>query len=184
MLLGIRRFFFCLVFYYCTINSLPIEAQETVDNNLYSPQEKQTTEGFLEYEEPHTMQEPDFKRLLVRIIVSLSVIISCIILVSWLLKIIFQDKASAMQKKERCFEVVDRLYLDNKKVIYLIKLLDEILVVGGTHESLNLLNKITDSKKVEALGSKDFLPLLSIFHKKSASKEDFQTVSQEDSQDA
>lgn len=125
----------------------------------------QSSESFLDYTEPAALPAPNPMVLLGRVVVSLLLIIVCIVAVVFAIKWITKDKNALFQKKERYFQVVDRLHLDQKRGIYLIKLLDEILVVGGTPEQLNLLSKVTDSEKVEALSSREFLPLFNLMNK-------------------
>ncbi|MEW6535834.1 MAG: flagellar biosynthetic protein FliO [Candidatus Auribacterota bacterium] len=118
-----------------------------------------------DYSPVQPIPTPNLKHLLARVILSLGLIIACIIGIIYLLRYVLRDKQSLFSKRERYFEVIDRLHLDQKKSVYLIKLIDEVLVLGGTPESLSLLDKITDQEKVVALASRDFMPLLDLFHK-------------------
>ncbi len=128
--------------------------------------------SILSFEDIKPMQQPNLAKLVMRVVVILSLIIVCIIAVVWVLRFFLQDKKNIFNRKERYFEVIDRLCLDHKKTVYLIKIIDEILVVGGTQDGLNLLCKITDQEKVKALNSKEFLPLLDLFHKKIAEQKE------------
>lgn len=123
-------------------------------------------DDILSFEDQKPLPQPSIGGLIVRVTGILAVIIFCIIALVWVLKIILQDRSAFFSKKERYFEVIDRMYLDHKRMVYLIKVVDEILVVGGANENLTLLSKITDSQKVTALSGKEFLPMLKLFHKK------------------
>ncbi len=132
---------------------------------------EQTDLDTFDFKGENRIPEPDLKKHLLRILVILMIMVFGIVGVIWVLKFLLQDKKNLFNKKERYFEVIDRVYLDSKKGIYLIKIIDEILVVGASSDGLNLLSKITDSQKVEALVSKDFMPLLNLFNKKVSERE-------------
>ncbi len=118
-------------------------------------------------QDEENVPELDMKKLLARVVLMLVLMLVGIVAVVWMLKSFLGGKDRLFSKQERYLQVVDRMYLDNKKVVYLIKILDEILILGGTSDHVNLLDKITDPQKVEALASREFAPLMSLFHKKT-----------------
>ncbi|MDX9703457.1 MAG: flagellar biosynthetic protein FliO [Candidatus Auribacterota bacterium] len=123
-------------------------------------------------QQENPVPEVNMKKLVFNVFFMLTLMIVGIIVVVWVLKMFLGGKDAMFSKQERYLQVVDRLFLDNKKVVYLIKILDEILIVGGTSDHLNLLDKITDSQKVELLASREFAPLMSLFHKKTTGDKD------------
>jgi len=123
------------------------------------------------FEDTKPMSQPNFKLILSKVILTLIFIIGAIYGVIFLIGYFLKDKKNLFNKKEKYIEVVDRLYLDNRKAVYLIKIIDEVLVVGATCESMNLLSKITEPDKVQAMVSREFLPLLDLFHKKIEHKD-------------
>ncbi|GEM_PF-2383470 len=122
------------------------------------------------FEDAKPMQEPDFKLILTKVMVTLFVIIAAIFGAIFVLSYILKDKKNLFNKKERYIEIIDRLHLDKSKAVYMIKIVDEVLVVGATPENMNLLSKITEQDKVNALSSREFLPLLDLFNKKLEQK--------------
>lgn len=142
------------------------DAQPTVADNGAAVQTDLFAESSFDLEEQPDVPEFDMKSLMLRVVLMLGLMIAGIVGVVWVLKRFLGGKETLFSKQERYLQVVDRMYLDHKKVVYLIKILDEILVVGATNEQLNMLDKITDEKKVEALASRDFAPLMSLFHNK------------------
>jgi len=153
------------------MSSLNISAQTGDVSTSPVPESEYTDIDTFNFKTENRFPEPDLKKYLLRVMVILMLIICGIVGVIWILKIFLQDKKNLFNKKERYFEVIDRVYLDSKKGIYLIKIIDEILVVGASSDGLNLLSKITDSQKVEALVGKDFMPLLNLFNKKISERE-------------
>lgn len=151
--------------------SMNVSAQTGNVSTSSVPESEQIDLDTFDFKSENRLPEPDLKKHLLRVGVILMLMILGIVGVIWVLKIFLQDKKNLFNKKERYFEVIDRVYLDSKKGIYLIKIIDEILVVGASSDGLNLLSKITDSQKVEALVSKDFMPLLNLFNKKVSEKE-------------
>ncbi|MCD6460156.1 flagellar biosynthetic protein FliO [bacterium] len=125
-----------------------------------------------DFQDSEEMPEPDLKRLVLRVFVMLGVILLCIVVLIYILKFFMDNKKSFFDKQDKYVQLIDRLNIENKKSVYLIKIIDEILVVGTGADSFTLLTKITDEQKVKALTSKEFMPLLNLFSQRVAGNKD------------
>ena len=116
-----------------------------------------------EFQDSEHMPEPNLKQLVFRVFVMLGIILICIVGLIYVLKLFIGNKKALFAKNDKYVQLIDRLNIESKKSVYLIKVLDEVLVVGSGADSFTLLSKITDTDKVEALSSKEFKPLLNLF---------------------
>lgn len=136
-------------------------------------------ETVFEFQNSEHMPEPNLKQLVFRVFVMLGVILICIVGLIYLLKFLMGNKKALFAKQDKYVQLIDRLNIESKKSVYLIKILDEILVVGAGADSFTLLSKITDAKKVEALSSRDFKPLLNLFSQHAAEDKDISNAKNE-----
>ena len=52
--------------------------------------------------------------------------------------------------------MIDRAYLDSKKSIYLVKVVDRLLVIGAGNNDVRLLSTLKDQSVVDSIKTTDF----------------------------
>ncbi len=93
-------------------------------------------------------------------VVSLGIVLVAICLLVWLFKKVLGR--TPMLVDRRVGQVIGRMYLSPKNVIYLVHLADRVLVVGVSSSSMTCLSEIVDKSAVAAItaGGESFLDTL------------------------
>ncbi|MBM7623509.1 flagellar biosynthetic protein FliO [Sporohalobacter salinus] len=66
----------------------------------------------------------------------------------------FIKKQSYFQGFNQNLQVLEKIYFNSDQALYLVKVIDEIWVLGISKERMELLSKVTDSDKIEELTDK------------------------------
>lgn len=64
---------------------------------------------------------------------------------------VISKKNKLEQTSNRSVQILDRVKLDHNSNVYVIKILDELHVVGKTENSINNITTITDKEKIQQL---------------------------------
>ena len=109
---------------------------------------------------------PTFSEMIVQVVVALGLIIVLLYLTVYIFKKI-SGHGKFVHKMDKNAGILDIFPLTPKQAIYIIQLMDEILILGVSENSINLLDKITDREKIseirERLNKKDELKFKNIF---------------------
>ena len=178
--IGLKRLMFGCFVVFAVISFL--SSISLAEDNIQPNQDNPTTvqeESLFNFQDSEQMPEPDLKRLILRVFVMLGIILICIVALIYLLKVFMGNKQALFAKHDKYVQLIDRLNIESKKSVYLIKILDEILVVGAGTDSFTLLTKINDADKVQALSSKDFKPLLNLFSQRISENKGIDNVKNE-----
>jgi len=119
--------------------------------------------GFLSYEESTTTSPSrSLGSLMLRLILSMVVILGLIYGGLMLVKRITRKTRKA-PKAEKLIRIVDRAMLDQKRAIYLVKVVDRLLVVGVGANDIRTLAQIEDETIVENVQDTEFTEHLQSF---------------------
>jgi flagellar biogenesis protein FliO len=119
------------------------------------PDAHQSSGGFLSYEEPAKPAQPSFGSLMLRLVLSMVVILALIYGVLTLVRLLAR-KTKAAARSEKLIRIVDRAVLDQKRAIYLVKVIDRLLVVGVGVNDVRTLAQIEDQTVVENVQDTEF----------------------------
>jgi flagellar biosynthetic protein FliO len=93
--------------------------------------------------------------VLARLVMSLLVVVAAIYFVGLVAKKFF-TRSRPKGGKDALIQVIDRAYLDSKKSIYLVKVVDRLLVVGTGNNDVRLLSTLKDQSVVDSIKTTDF----------------------------
>ena len=119
------------------------ESEETKDSKGY--------QGFKDEEFP----KQSFLWVMLRLVASMVVIVGLIYGTVYVLRH-FAKRGMEKPSNERLVQVIDRVALDAKRSVYLIKVIDRLIVVGVGGETVSMLGEIRDENVVESVKSTDF----------------------------
>lgn len=108
-------------------------------------------QGFKDEEFP----KQNFLWVMLRLVLSMVVIVGLIYGTVYVLRH-FAKKGIEKPSNERLVQVIDRVTLDAKRSVYLIKVIDRLIVVGVGGETVSMLGEIRDENVVESVKSTDF----------------------------
>ncbi len=132
-----------------------VDAETTSAPEVTEGGEADDSGGFLSYEEPPAHPRRSFASLILRLVLSMAVILGLIYRGLMLVKLLAR-KAKVAPKSEKLIRIVDRAALDQKRAVYLIKVVDRLLVVGvGTNE-IRTLAQIEDETAIENVQETEF----------------------------
>jgi len=94
---------------------------------------------------------PDFWKMSFKALQGLVIVLLLIVLTAWVLRRFGGRKLIGRPGSPG--EVVGRVFLDAKNLLYLVKIQDRVLVIGRSPAGLHLMTEITDADKVRALES-------------------------------
>ena len=92
---------------------------------------------------------------LTRLILSLAVVIALIYLAGILFKR-FYGRSRKDGGKDALIQVVEKAYLDSKKAVYLVKVVDRLLIIGVGNNEMRLLSIVKDQSVVDSVKTTDF----------------------------
>jgi len=118
--------------------------------------------AFLSYEEPTAPTRPSFGSLMLRLVLSMIIILALIYGGVMLVRLLAR-KAKVAPKSEKLIRIVDRAALDQKRAIYLVKVIDRLLVVGVGTNDIRTLAQIEDETVVENVQETEFTGHLQSF---------------------
>jgi flagellar biogenesis protein FliO len=105
--------------------------------------------GYLPYSEPTPMGTAGWLGAIVRTIFSLAFVLVLLYLTLWAIR---RFSASATgPTASGAVQVVGRIYLSPKIVVYFLRLADELLVVGTNAGNISLLTSITDEDAISRI---------------------------------
>ena len=110
---------------------------------------------FLSYEQAAPYPRRSFGSLILRLVLSMAVILGLIYGGLMLVRVLAR-KAKTAPKTEKLVRIVDRAMLDQKRAIYLVKVVDRLLVVGVGTNDVRTLAEIRDETVVENVQDVEF----------------------------
>jgi flagellar biogenesis protein FliO len=127
-------------------------AVPTSKNSTASSQEFQDRgAGYLPYSDPSPLGKGGFFGAIVRAMFSLVVVLTLLYAALWVIK---KMTASTMGiPSEGLLRVVGRIYLNPKVIIYFVKIVDKLLVVGVNSGNISLLTTIDDEHEIVQIES-------------------------------
>ena len=132
-----------------TIDSL------SADEKATSHDEKtENSEGYLDYKEEIVPRQSVFGVLL-RLVLSMVAIVVLIYGTVYLLRH-FAKRGNEKPENERLIQVIDRINLDTKRSVYIVKVIDRLMILGVGSENVEMLGEIRDESVVESVKSNDF----------------------------
>ena len=93
--------------------------------------------------------------VLARLVLSLFAVVAAIYFVAIVAKKFF-TRSRAKGGRDALIQVIDRAYLDSKKSIYLVKVVDRLLVIGTGNNDVRLLSTLKDQSVVDSIKTTDF----------------------------
>ncbi|MBI4831960.1 MAG: flagellar biosynthetic protein FliO [Candidatus Lindowbacteria bacterium] len=102
--------------------------------------------GYLPYSEPSPLGSGGLLGAIVRTIFSLAIVIGMLYVVLWMIRKLMGSSAGPFS--EGPIRVVGRVYLSPKIVVYFLKLVDELLVLGANAGNISLLATIKDEHEI------------------------------------
>ncbi len=102
--------------------------------------------GYLPYSEPTPLGSGGFLGTLVRTIFSLAIVLGLLYVTLWMIRKISAAPAGA--SAGAALQVVGRVYLSPKTIIYFVRVVDELLVIGTASGNISLLTSIRDERRI------------------------------------
>lgn len=102
--------------------------------------------GYLPYSDPTPLGSGGLFGAIVRTIFSLAIVLGLLYATLWLIKKLTGGSMGPFAQGP--LRVVGRVYLSPKAVIYFVRLVDELLVIGTNAGNISLLTTITDEQQV------------------------------------
>ena len=139
------------------------EADTAAAPEVTAAPEANDSGGFLSYEQPTTTSPSrSFGSLMLRLVLSMAVILALIYGGLMLVRMLIRKTRKA-PKSEKLIRIVDRAVLDQKRTIYLVKVIDRVLVVGVGANDIRTLAQIEDETVVENVQDTEFTEHLQSF---------------------
>lgn len=129
--------------------SLHAFAQQQPVDQSGSPQFVDHGAGYLPYSDPSPFGSGGMLGALARTIFALAVVLGLLYVVLWGLRKITAN--TAVSATGDSIRVVGRMYLNQKNIIYFLRLLDELLVLGASSGNITLLTTIKDPILIERI---------------------------------
>jgi len=132
------------------------EADTAAAPEVTAADEANDSGGFLSYEEQTTTSPGrSFGSLMLRLVLSMAVILGLVYGGLMLVKMLMRKTRKA-PKSEKLIRIVDRAVLDQKRAIYLVKVIDRLLVVGVGANDIRTLAQIDDETVIENVQDTEF----------------------------
>lgn len=132
-------------------NKNTANSQET-GKDILSAQEDS---GFLQYNSPQPTEPIDMKAAIIRACLSLLGVIGLLGVFVFALKFVVNKKDKPFFK-ERMINILERNYIEPKKTIMLVRVLDRLLVVSVSGDNIRVLTEIKEPEVVDKAVSGDF----------------------------
>jgi flagellar biogenesis protein FliO len=145
---------FCLLMVLCppspTIGQDNGQAPDTASDSIFqSPDDLGA--GYLPYSEPTPFGAGSLVTQIVRTIFALALVLGLLYATLWVIK---RFSGGAMGPTSAgSVQVVGRIYLSPKIVVYFLRLADELLVIGTNAGNISLLTSITDEDAISRIES-------------------------------
>ncbi len=106
--------------------------------------------NYLNYEEPLPPSVPDLFSTTVRMIVSLIIVLSVILIIYYIVKR-FLLKGNGMIGGNRLIKVISTNFIGHKKAITLVEVADEVLVLGISNNNISMLTRLENNRAITNL---------------------------------
>ena len=121
---------------------------------------RDSAEGSKDSDDYLTYKEETFERqsvfgVLLRLALSMVAVIGLIYGITYLLRH-FARRGTEKPVNERLVQVIDKVSLDGKRSVYLVKVIDRLMILGVGNEDVTMLGNIRDESVVESTKSNDF----------------------------
>jgi flagellar biogenesis protein FliO len=141
--------FFCLVLFFLAL--LPVfsasgQPESQGAANAASTTAENKGAGYLPYSEPAPLGSGGFLGAIVRTIFSLAIVIGMLYAALWAIKKVVGSSTGPFSQGP--VRVIGRIYLSPKIVVYFLKLVDELLVIGANAGNISLLATIKDEHEM------------------------------------
>ncbi len=111
-----------------------------------SPSGEDRGAGYLPYSDPTPLGSGGLFGAIVRTIFSLAIVLGLLYATLWLIKKLTGGSMGPFS--EGPMRVVGRIYLSPKAVIYFVRIVDELLVIGTNTGNISLLTTFTDEQQI------------------------------------
>lgn len=111
-----------------------------------SPSGEDRGAGYLPYSDPTPLGSGGFFGAIVRTIFSLAIVLGLLYATLWLIRKLMGGSMGPFS--EGPLRVVGRIYLSPKAIIYFVRIMDELLVIGTNTGNISLLTTITDEHQI------------------------------------
>lgn len=105
--------------------------------------------GYLPYSDPKPLGSGGLFGAVARTIFSLAIVLGLLYVTLWVIRKFTGGSTGPLS--ESSLRVVGRVYLSPKAVVYFLKLVDELLVVGVNAGGISLLSTIKDEQRMAAI---------------------------------
>ncbi|RJP73391.1 MAG: hypothetical protein C4532_04610 [Candidatus Abyssobacteria bacterium SURF_17] len=102
--------------------------------------------GYLPYSDPAPLGSVGLLGAILRAIFSLAIVLGLLYATLWAIRKVMGGSVGPLS--EGPLRVVGRIYLSPKAVVYFVKVVDELLVIGTNAGSITLLTTIEDEQRV------------------------------------
>jgi flagellar biosynthetic protein FliO len=144
-----RKAFVVLFAAFFLLISLHVFAQQQPVDQTGSPQFVDHGAGYLPYSDPSPFGSGGMLGALARTIFALAIVLGLLYFVLWGLRKVTSN--TAVSTSGNSIRVVGRIYLNQKTIIYFLRLVDELLVLGASSGNISLLTTIKDPVLIEKI---------------------------------
>lgn len=146
----IKLIIISVIFFFSIFEIYAAEKQQIKEDNKFS---NTTNVNYLskEIENIENLEIPRGPGIVstsINLLISLLFIIGLIYLTIITLKY-FYSRSMVLFKNQGIIKVIGKEYLDSKKIIYLVDVINKILIIGSGNNELVLLSEITDKETIE-----------------------------------
>lgn len=118
-------------------------------------EESKTVAELLDQPDQAAIPDSSGFKVLARLVLSLLAVVAAIYFVGLVARKFF-TRGRPKGGRDALIQVIDRAYLDSKKSIYLVKVVDRLLVVGTGSNDVRLLATLKDQSVVDSIKTTDF----------------------------
>lgn len=137
------------IFFFSIFEIYAAEKQQIKENKFSNTTNVEYLSKEIEnIENPEVPHGPGIVSTSVNLLISLLFIIGLIYLTVIALKY-FYSKSMVFFKTQGIIKVIGKEYIDSKKVIYLVDVVNKILIIGSGNNELVLLSEINDKETIE-----------------------------------
>ncbi len=139
-----------------TVESIPttLGDMQKVEEARDNVEGSNGSDNYLAYKE-QTFPQQSVLGVLLRLAVSMVAVVALIYGTTYLLRR-FAGRGTQKPSNERLVQVIDKVNLDAKRSVYLVKVIDRLMILGVGNEDVTMLGDIRDESVVESTKSNDF----------------------------
>ena len=135
-----------LLYMPCLVNAEDGSSNSSAAAQTASSGDEERGAGYLPYSEPTPLGYGGFFGAVVRTIFSLAIVLGLLYATLWFIRKVTGSVAGP--STQGAARVVGRIYLSPKVVVYFLRLLDKLLIIGTSAGSISLLATIEDEHEI------------------------------------